>query len=358
MHDFGPRDHSTTSATSQRGQALVEFALVLPLLVLLLVMAVDFGRVFFGWVSINNAARVGAAYAAANADAWEGSGDATRQARYESLVQNDLQAVNCALPSIPDPTVTDVDGDGTYDTGEPVEVALACDFTLITPLATAILGTVELGGAATFPVHYTITTDLPAPPPPPPPPTCTVPFTEGQSRNTARSLWQAASFQPGNLIENGSGNFTVDTQSVPDGTALPCATGSMTISEASGGPTPTPAPTCNPPVANFVADDTRGTTPHPVNFTDLSTTPAACPILSWSWTFESTGSSSLQNPSQVFTHTGNGSNTQYDVSLTVTNAGGSDTESKNNYIRVDRPGDPISAARRSSSSRSSFPSSS
>ena len=43
-----------------RGQAMVEFALVLPLLALLLVVAIDFGRVFFGWVSLTNAARVGA----------------------------------------------------------------------------------------------------------------------------------------------------------------------------------------------------------------------------------------------------------------------------------------------------------
>ena len=38
-----------------RGQALVEFAFILPILVLLLLLAVDFGRVFFGWVALNNA---------------------------------------------------------------------------------------------------------------------------------------------------------------------------------------------------------------------------------------------------------------------------------------------------------------
>ena len=50
-------------AAHVRGQALVEFALVLPLLALLLVMALDFGRVFFGWVALQNAARIGANYA-------------------------------------------------------------------------------------------------------------------------------------------------------------------------------------------------------------------------------------------------------------------------------------------------------
>ena len=38
-----------------RGQALVEMAIILPVLVLLLLLAVDFGRVFFGWIALNNA---------------------------------------------------------------------------------------------------------------------------------------------------------------------------------------------------------------------------------------------------------------------------------------------------------------
>ena len=45
-----------------RGQGMVEFALVLPLLVVLLVMAIDFGRVFFQWVGVTNASRIGANY--------------------------------------------------------------------------------------------------------------------------------------------------------------------------------------------------------------------------------------------------------------------------------------------------------
>jgi len=324
-------DPSSPRDGTSRAQALIEFALVLPILMLLLVMAVDFGRVFFGWVSIQNAARVGAAYAAENADAWEAPTDAARQARYATLVQNDLQALNCALVEVPDPVFTDADSDGTYETGDPVEVTLECKFGLITPLGTSIVGTVDLAGAATFPVHYTIRTGLPPPPPPPPAPTCTVPPTVGQSRNTARTLWGDASFQPGNLIESGSGNFTVATQTVPANTQLPCTTGSMTIAAAAG----PPPPTCTAPTAEFVGAPLTGNTPMAVQFTDQSTSPAGCPILTWNWNFGN-GSSSVQNPSQLFTHTGQGSNTRYTVSLTVTNAGGSDTETKNNYIRVNR----------------------
>ena len=44
------------------GQSAVEFALILPVLALLLVVIADFGRVFFVSVAVNNAARAGAQY--------------------------------------------------------------------------------------------------------------------------------------------------------------------------------------------------------------------------------------------------------------------------------------------------------
>ena len=45
---------------SERGQGLVELALVLPLLILLLAGTVDLGRAFFSYIEITNAAREGA----------------------------------------------------------------------------------------------------------------------------------------------------------------------------------------------------------------------------------------------------------------------------------------------------------
>jgi hypothetical protein len=305
-------------------------------IVLLFVMALDFGRVFFGWVSLQNAARVGASYAAAHADAWEaplgGLGKAAERSRYLANVQNDLQAINCSFTGVPQPTFNDANGNGTNDPGELTSVALDCSFGLITPLASAILGgSVNLTGSSEFPVHRTINATLPEPPPPPPAPTCTVPLMTGGNRNAARSAWSGASFQSGNLIESGSGNFAVATQSEPQGTELPCATGSVTIASAAA---PSPS-TCQAPTAQFTGTPVQGRSPLAVQFTDASTSPG-CPILSWSWTFDP-GSSSLQNPSHTFTHAGQGQNTRFRVSLTVTNAAGSDTESKNNYIQANRP---------------------
>jgi Flp pilus assembly protein TadG len=52
----------------QSGQALVEFALVLPVFLLLLVGIVDFGRGYSAWNTIQNGAREGARLAAVNPD--------------------------------------------------------------------------------------------------------------------------------------------------------------------------------------------------------------------------------------------------------------------------------------------------
>jgi len=46
----------------QSAQSLTEFALILPVLMLILLGVVDFGRVFYYWTSIANAAREGARY--------------------------------------------------------------------------------------------------------------------------------------------------------------------------------------------------------------------------------------------------------------------------------------------------------
>lgn len=53
---------SRFTKSGQRGQELVEFALVLPILFLVLFGAIDLGRLFHATITITNAARVGARY--------------------------------------------------------------------------------------------------------------------------------------------------------------------------------------------------------------------------------------------------------------------------------------------------------
>ena len=82
------------------------------------------------------------------------------------------------------------------------------------------------------------------------------------------------------------------------------------------------------PIADFGSSSTSGVVPWIVNFTDLSTGS----ISSWSWDFGDGGSSTLQNPSYEYDTGGT-----YTVSLTATGPGGSDTETKVNYINVTEP---------------------
>lgn len=83
--------------------------------------------------------------------------------------------------------------------------------------------------------------------------------------------------------------------------------------------------TPQPPVADFVGDPTSGGVPLTVQFTDTST---GSPT-SWSWTFGDGGTSTAQNPSHTYTAVGT-----YAVSMTATNAQGSDTATKTGYITV------------------------
>ncbi|MFB3881009.1 MAG: PKD domain-containing protein [Armatimonadota bacterium] len=80
-----------------------------------------------------------------------------------------------------------------------------------------------------------------------------------------------------------------------------------------------------PPVADFTGTPTSGVAPLTVTFTDTSTNSPT----SWSWTFGDGGTSTVQNPSHVYTSPGT-----YTVGLTVVNAGGVDTETKVGYIAV------------------------
>jgi Zn-dependent metalloprotease len=83
-----------------------------------------------------------------------------------------------------------------------------------------------------------------------------------------------------------------------------------------------------PPVADFSGSPTAGPFPLTVNFTDQSSNGPT----SWSWNFGDTGTSSAQNPSHQYTAAGT-----YTVTLTATNAAGSDQEVKIDYITVTDP---------------------
>jgi len=81
------------------------------------------------------------------------------------------------------------------------------------------------------------------------------------------------------------------------------------------------------PVASFTGTPTSGNAPLTVQFTDTSINNPT----SWAWDFDNNGTtdSTVRNPSYTYNNPG-----AYTVKLTVTNAGGSDSEVKSGYIMV------------------------
>jgi Flp pilus assembly protein TadG len=72
-----------------RGQALAEFALILPILLLLLLGIVDMGRLIYAYNAVSNAAREGGRTAIVNQVAGEVRGKAAEQATALGLVAAD-----------------------------------------------------------------------------------------------------------------------------------------------------------------------------------------------------------------------------------------------------------------------------
>jgi hypothetical protein len=179
---------------SRRAQSLVEFALVLPVLLLLLVIAIDAGRLFFQWVELTNQARVGANYAATHPIGMDTS-------KYEDLIAGEADVLNCATAPPPLPSYTKPDGTAAAPPvlGDYASVSLTCAFQLVTPLAGAVLGhdTLDLNATAVFPVRYGCA-GCPPPPPAPepvPPNQCRkIPAMAGISVAGARLAWQSAGF--------------------------------------------------------------------------------------------------------------------------------------------------------------------
>ena len=159
------RRASSTDRHRRRGQSLVEFAIVLPILLLLTLIALDFGRVYLGWINLQSMSRIAANLAANNPTAWQGGGDANVQAKYQNQIRNDAAATNCKLPlsggvqTAPAPVFADTGGNGaTDDVGDAVTVNLSCTFNLITPgIKNIVGGTITVSASSVFPVKSGMT---------------------------------------------------------------------------------------------------------------------------------------------------------------------------------------------------------
>lgn len=113
------------------GQTLVEFSLILPLLLIMLFGLVDFGRAFYTWLVVTNAAREGARTGATQQDL--------------SAIQTRInQSIGSLDPAELTMTITNVQG----PRGQPITVDLTYDFQYVTPIG-GIINIVTGGSLAT-----------------------------------------------------------------------------------------------------------------------------------------------------------------------------------------------------------------
>jgi PKD repeat protein len=348
-----------------RAQALVEFALVLPVFLFLVVISIDFGRLFFSYIQINNAAREGANF---------GQGSPTDTvgitARVEEETNTQAQrgagalTVTSSCANAVGSAIACTAATGGAGPGNTITVNVRQPFTFLTPLMNGFFGGgLAMDAAATATVlGYVPGAGATQPP------GCSGP-SAAFSLNVASGLtvfadptgstpnsgvcnisgynwdWGDGETSVGTATGDthtyaNDGTYTVilevtnqaDTATtsrpvtVPDPGPTPTPTGTAgPTATPTGGPAPTPtiAP-CTAPTANFTWTTTGSGSNTIFTFRDASTTPDAvnCPITDWLWTFSDVDvgnvNSNAQNPAPF----GFDNNSRHTVTLRVTNSAG------------------------------------
>jgi Flp pilus assembly protein TadG len=136
-----PRRSTLTRRRDARGAAAVEFALVLPLLLLLVCGIVDFGRMLNIQITLSAAAREGSRWAALRLDTTTGTSVSARvTAAAPGIAPAPTTAILSSCPANPSPT-------------QNASVTATSTYTLLTPLSVlsglfggGIPGTVTITG--------------------------------------------------------------------------------------------------------------------------------------------------------------------------------------------------------------------
>jgi len=112
---------------SQQGQTMTEFALVLPVLALILFAVIQFGIVFNNYITLTDATRAGARKAAVSRQ------DANRNSDVVTAVRSSASGITASKLSVPPPT-------STWNSGDDVTVTASY------PYSISLLGLVVKSG--------------------------------------------------------------------------------------------------------------------------------------------------------------------------------------------------------------------
>jgi hypothetical protein len=136
-----------------RGQALVEFALVLPILLLLMMALFDFGRAVFAFNTVSNAARDGARLAIVDQSQTGGVYDAAQAAADQAtglgLDPSDANQIQVRF------LMPDLSGTCSVRAiGCIAEVRVQYQYEAVTPIIGSIIGPITLGSTTQLPIEH------------------------------------------------------------------------------------------------------------------------------------------------------------------------------------------------------------
>ena len=342
---------------------MVEFALVFPVVLFLLLVAIDFGRIYLGWVNVQQMVRIAANDAADHASAWQPPDNATKQAertKYQARIKRDAQQINCTLPNpIPDPVIAFGTALGAH-----VTVGIDCEFSVVTPIISSIVGgTVLVSADTTFPIKEGVVAAVPgggAPVVPPP---------DARFMGTPLSGWSPLAVTFTDQSTNGPTSWTwnfndsggTGSGSVSDGAALTkgphtitytctgtpgeVCTFSVSLRAGNGGGNDTdtktgyvrvevPPPTG--PIAEFTGAPLSGVEPVTTTFQFVDVRPpGTVTYTNYEWDCTSDGTWDHTSPTQTTAVCVYPTPGSYDVTLRVTDdTAATSTLRKNGYVNV------------------------
>jgi PKD repeat protein len=268
-------------ATRSRGQSLVEFALILPVFMVLFATTLDLGRLAVAQLSVANAAREGAFQASKTPGDFSPTACPTSGTANLVTCRVQLELRDSGISVAPsDISVACSNGTCAKGMGNRVTVAVTGHFQLLTPLLTPFFGgdqDVAFTRSSTVQIET-----LPVPPTAPPVTTTTTTTSSTTSTSTTTSTTTTST--------------TTSTTSTSVNCSLPSAGFTYEVSPKSH----------QPPVTVEVKD---------------TTTSPACAITSWLWTWGDNTTTLGQDPG-AHTYLAKGS---YEITLTVSNAAGTKT---------------------------------
>ncbi len=268
-----------------RGQSIVELALVLPVLLLLVLAAVDLGRIFFARIAVANAAREGA-YEAAYRGTYVSNSGCSDSNSVMCAVLNEAQTSLTIAPADVAWSCNNAGGCAPGGFGDRVTIKVSGHFELLTPILAVFFGGTDIA------------------------------FSSSASADIVTTTSAGVAAVP-----------TAAPTASPTPTPVPTASQIVTIPP---GPTasPTPsAPTCNFPAADFGWTQQNKT--KPVVFTSVSSpTSGSCAITFYRWEYgapdNTTDAGNLPTVNHAFALRG----ASYQVTLTVTNPRGTTSITK------------------------------